>query len=79
MLQYPGNSKAQVNPGLCRYALGMQDGTIADEDITASSEWYGSTAARFGRFLKAFDEVPITNKVENVDLGQDIEWIVNWP
>ncbi|XP_043575625.1 discoidin domain-containing receptor 2-like [Chiloscyllium plagiosum] len=49
MLQYPGNSKAQVNPGLCRYALGMQDGTIADEDITASSEWYGSTAARFGR------------------------------
>ncbi|XP_060697252.1 discoidin domain-containing receptor 2 [Hemiscyllium ocellatum] len=52
MLQYPGNSKAQVNPGLCRYALGMQDGTIADEDITASSEWYGSTAARFGRLEK---------------------------
>ncbi|XP_069791533.1 discoidin domain-containing receptor 2-like isoform X2 [Narcine bancroftii] len=49
ILHYLGNSKAQVNPGLCRYALGMQDGTIPDEDITASSEWYGSTAARFGR------------------------------
>ncbi|XP_067868887.1 discoidin domain-containing receptor 2-like isoform X4 [Heterodontus francisci] len=52
MLYYPGNSKAQVNPGLCRYALGMEDGTIPDEDVTASSEWYGSTAARFGRLEK---------------------------
>uniref|UniRef100_UPI00398E7098 discoidin domain-containing receptor 2 isoform X2 n=1 Tax=Pristiophorus japonicus TaxID=55135 RepID=UPI00398E7098 len=52
MLHYPGNSKAQVNPGQCRYPLGMQDGKIPDEDITASSEWYGSTAARFGRLGK---------------------------
>uniref|UniRef100_A0A4W3HCV3 Discoidin domain-containing receptor 2 n=1 Tax=Callorhinchus milii TaxID=7868 RepID=A0A4W3HCV3_CALMI len=51
-LHYSGNSKAQVNPGLCRYALGMQDGTIGDKDITASSEWYESTGARFGRLEK---------------------------
>uniref|UniRef100_A0A4W3HHF3 Discoidin domain-containing receptor 2 n=1 Tax=Callorhinchus milii TaxID=7868 RepID=A0A4W3HHF3_CALMI len=37
---------------LCRYALGMQDGTIGDKDITASSEWYESTGARFGRLEK---------------------------
>ncbi|XP_072096745.1 discoidin domain-containing receptor 2-like isoform X1 [Mobula birostris] len=52
ILHYLGNSKAQVNPGLCRYALGMQDGTIPDEDITASNEWYKSTAAQFGRLEK---------------------------
>ncbi|GCB80295.1 hypothetical protein scyTo_0016151 [Scyliorhinus torazame] len=56
MLHYLGNSKAQVNPGLCRYALGMQDGTILDEDITASSEWYGSTAARYGRLEREWGD-----------------------
>ncbi|XP_055515949.1 discoidin domain-containing receptor 2-like [Leucoraja erinacea] len=49
ILHYLGNSNAQVNPGLCRYALGMQDGKIRDEDITASSECHGSTAAHFAR------------------------------
>ncbi|XP_078282568.1 discoidin domain-containing receptor 2-like isoform X2 [Rhinoraja longicauda] len=49
ILHYFGNSNAQVNPGLCRYALGMQDGTIRDEDITASSELHASTAAHFAR------------------------------
>ncbi|XP_074872881.1 epithelial discoidin domain-containing receptor 1 isoform X2 [Carettochelys insculpta] len=33
----------------CRYALGMQDRTIPDEDLSASSAWSESTAARHSR------------------------------
>ncbi|XP_029380265.1 discoidin domain-containing receptor 2-like isoform X2 [Echeneis naucrates] len=40
---------AQVNPEICRYPLGMTGGQIQDEDISASSQWSESTAARFGR------------------------------
>ncbi|KAM9720030.1 discoidin domain-containing receptor 2 isoform 2-T2 [Menidia menidia] len=43
------NVKAQVNPEICRYPLGMNGGQIQDEDISASSHWSESTAARFGR------------------------------
>uniref|UniRef100_A0A674B7N6 receptor protein-tyrosine kinase n=1 Tax=Salmo trutta TaxID=8032 RepID=A0A674B7N6_SALTR len=39
-----------VPPSLsCRYALGMEDGTIPDSDITASSAWSDSTEAKHGR------------------------------
>ncbi|AWP04422.1 putative discoidin domain-containing receptor 2-like [Scophthalmus maximus] len=41
--------RAQVNPEMCRYPLGMTGGQIQDEDISASSRWSESTAARFGR------------------------------
>lgn len=40
---------AQVNPDICRYPLGMSGGHIPDEDITASSQWSESTAAKYGR------------------------------
>uniref|UniRef100_A0A674MG18 receptor protein-tyrosine kinase n=1 Tax=Takifugu rubripes TaxID=31033 RepID=A0A674MG18_TAKRU len=33
----------------CRYALGMEDGTIPDSDVTASSAWSDSTEAKHGR------------------------------
>ncbi|XP_051944583.1 discoidin domain-containing receptor 2-like isoform X2 [Hippocampus zosterae] len=39
----------QVNPEMCRYPLGMTGGQIQDEDISASSQWSESTAAKFGR------------------------------
>uniref|UniRef100_A0A8C7PE01 receptor protein-tyrosine kinase n=1 Tax=Oncorhynchus mykiss TaxID=8022 RepID=A0A8C7PE01_ONCMY len=35
----------------CRYALGMEDGTIPDSDITASSAWSDSTEAKHGRYV----------------------------
>ncbi|XP_038613916.1 discoidin domain-containing receptor 2 [Tachyglossus aculeatus] len=41
--------RAQVNPAVCRYPLGMSGGHIPDEDITASSQWSESTAAKYGR------------------------------
>ncbi|CAN9503133.1 unnamed protein product [Ophioblennius macclurei] len=41
--------RCQVNPEICRYPLGMTGGQIQDEDISASSQWSESTAARFGR------------------------------
>uniref|UniRef100_H3AVY8 Discoidin domain-containing receptor 2 n=2 Tax=Latimeria chalumnae TaxID=7897 RepID=H3AVY8_LATCH len=34
---------------VCRYPLGMSGGQIQDEDITASSQWSESTAAKYGR------------------------------
>uniref|UniRef100_A0A8C4WT67 Tyrosine-protein kinase receptor n=1 Tax=Eptatretus burgeri TaxID=7764 RepID=A0A8C4WT67_EPTBU len=40
---------SQVDTDLCRYPLGMEDGSIADEDITASSEWNDSTGAKYAR------------------------------
>ncbi|XP_076829803.1 discoidin domain-containing receptor 2 isoform X2 [Brachyhypopomus gauderio] len=44
-----GTVRSQVNPGVCRYPLGMTGGKIQDEDISASSQWSESTAARYGR------------------------------
>ncbi|XP_022533586.2 discoidin domain-containing receptor 2 [Astyanax mexicanus] len=44
-----GAVRSQVNPGVCRYPLGMTGGKIQDEDISASSQWSESTAARYGR------------------------------
>ncbi|KAM4020031.1 epithelial discoidin domain-containing receptor 1 isoform 4-T5 [Anomaloglossus baeobatrachus] len=40
---------AHFDPTTCRYALGMQDRTIPDEDITASSAWSDSTEAKHSR------------------------------
>ena len=34
----------------CRYALGMEDGSIPDSDISASSAWSDSTEAKHGRW-----------------------------
>ncbi|XP_072888116.1 discoidin domain-containing receptor 2-like isoform X1 [Hemitrygon akajei] len=42
-------SAAEMNLEQCRFALGMQDSIIRDEDIVASSMWSESTAAKHGR------------------------------
>ncbi|XP_072276244.1 discoidin domain-containing receptor 2 isoform X1 [Pyxicephalus adspersus] len=42
-------AESQVNPAVCRYPLGMTGRQIPDEDITASSQWSESTAAKYGR------------------------------
>ncbi|XP_078027796.1 epithelial discoidin domain-containing receptor 1 isoform X1 [Epinephelus lanceolatus] len=44
-----GDHEWHFNPAQCRYALGMEDGTIPDSDITASSAWSDSTEAKHGR------------------------------
>ncbi|KAM9110678.1 discoidin domain-containing receptor 2 isoform 1-T1 [Megaptera novaeangliae] len=49
LLPILSSAKAQVNPAICRYPLGMSGGHIPDEDITASSQWSESTAAKYGR------------------------------
>uniref|UniRef100_A0A673AZB5 receptor protein-tyrosine kinase n=1 Tax=Sphaeramia orbicularis TaxID=375764 RepID=A0A673AZB5_9TELE len=40
----------QIDPAHCRYALGMEDGRIRDQDITASSHWYQTTGPQYARF-----------------------------
>ncbi|KAH0615492.1 hypothetical protein JD844_004796 [Phrynosoma platyrhinos] len=47
-----GCSSSEVNPAICRYPLGMHEGTIRDEDITASSQWYDSTGPQYARLLR---------------------------
>ncbi|XP_006875683.1 PREDICTED: epithelial discoidin domain-containing receptor 1 isoform X3 [Chrysochloris asiatica] len=51
LLVATGNAdmKGHFDPAKCRYALGMQDRTIPDSDISASSAWSDSTAARHSR------------------------------
>ncbi|XP_053551648.1 discoidin domain-containing receptor 2-like [Bombina bombina] len=44
-----GRLKSEIIPAMCRYALGMHDRTIRDEDITASSQWYESTGPQYAR------------------------------
>ncbi|KAM8871265.1 epithelial discoidin domain-containing receptor 1 isoform 1-T1 [Spinachia spinachia] len=44
-----GDDEWHFKPAQCRYALGMEDGTIPDSDITASSAWSDSTEAKHGR------------------------------
>uniref|UniRef100_A0A3B5AWG6 Discoidin domain-containing receptor 2 n=1 Tax=Stegastes partitus TaxID=144197 RepID=A0A3B5AWG6_9TELE len=38
-----------VSAAHCRYALGMEDGRIRDDDITASSQWYETTGPQYAR------------------------------
>ncbi|KAM6243964.1 discoidin domain-containing receptor 2-like isoform 1-T4 [Porphyrio hochstetteri] len=45
-------SDTEVNPAICRYPLGMHEGTIRDEDITASSQWYDSTGPQYARLQR---------------------------
>ncbi|XP_071981324.1 discoidin domain-containing receptor 2-like [Engystomops pustulosus] len=47
-----GRSTTEVIPAICRYALGMHDRTIRDEDITASSQWYESTGPQYARLQR---------------------------
>ncbi|XP_037309221.2 epithelial discoidin domain-containing receptor 1 isoform X2 [Pungitius pungitius] len=46
-----GDHEWHFKPAECRYALGMEDGTIPDSDITASSAWSDSTEAKHGRLI----------------------------
>ncbi|CAJ1069644.1 discoidin domain-containing receptor 2 isoform X1 [Xyrichtys novacula] len=39
----------QIDPAHCRYALGMEDGRIKNDDITASSQWYETTGPQYAR------------------------------
>lgn len=48
ILQLPVAS-GQIDPEHCRYALGMEDGRIKDEDLTASSQWYETTGPQYAR------------------------------
>ncbi|KAI4810695.1 hypothetical protein KUCAC02_013632 [Chaenocephalus aceratus] len=50
-----GDHEWHFNPAQCRYALGMEDGTIADSDITASSAWSDSTEAKHGSKAAGFN------------------------
>ncbi|KAM4662872.1 discoidin domain-containing receptor 2-like [Discoglossus pictus] len=47
-----GRSRTEVIPAMCRYALGMHDRTIRDEDITASSQWHESTGPQYARLQR---------------------------
>ncbi|KAG7219771.1 hypothetical protein INR49_011505 [Caranx melampygus] len=65
----------QIDPGHCRYALGMEDGRIADDDITASSQWYETTGPQYARLNReegdgAWCPEPADSQYLQVDLGR---------
>ncbi|KAG1967008.1 discoidin domain-containing receptor 2-like [Pimephales promelas] len=43
------NIYGQIDPAHCRYPLGMEDGRIKNDDITASSQWYETTGPQYAR------------------------------
>lgn len=49
LLLFTAAASGQIDPAHCRYALGLEDGRIKDDAITASSQWYETTAPRFAR------------------------------
>ncbi|XP_061117287.1 LOW QUALITY PROTEIN: discoidin domain-containing receptor 2 [Conger conger] len=49
LLVLQGSAHAQIDPAHCRYPLGMEDGRITDDDITASSQWYETTGPQYAR------------------------------
>lgn len=49
LVSFSEENEWHFDPAQCRYALGMEDGTIPDSDITASSAWSDSTEAKHGR------------------------------
>uniref|UniRef100_A0A674MDX1 receptor protein-tyrosine kinase n=1 Tax=Takifugu rubripes TaxID=31033 RepID=A0A674MDX1_TAKRU len=59
----------------CRYALGMEDGRIPDEAITASSQWYETTGPQYARLNQekgdgAWCPEPSDSQYLQVDLGK---------
>uniref|UniRef100_A0A672GDS7 receptor protein-tyrosine kinase n=1 Tax=Salarias fasciatus TaxID=181472 RepID=A0A672GDS7_SALFA len=69
----------QIDPAHCRYALGMEDGRIRDEDITASSQWYETTGPQYARLNREEGEgawcpqgqlEPSDTQYLQVDLGR---------
>uniref|UniRef100_H3DH64 Discoidin domain-containing receptor 2 n=1 Tax=Tetraodon nigroviridis TaxID=99883 RepID=H3DH64_TETNG len=59
----------------CRYALGMEDGRIPDEAITASSQWYKTTGPQYARLNQekgdgAWCPEHLDNQYLQVDLGR---------
>uniref|UniRef100_A0A674N7P0 receptor protein-tyrosine kinase n=1 Tax=Takifugu rubripes TaxID=31033 RepID=A0A674N7P0_TAKRU len=66
---------AQIDPAHCRYALGMEDGRIPDEAITASSQWYETTGPQYARLNQekgdgAWCPEPSDSQYLQVDLGK---------
>uniref|UniRef100_A0A8U8BNW6 Uncharacterized protein n=1 Tax=Geospiza parvula TaxID=87175 RepID=A0A8U8BNW6_GEOPR len=60
-------SVSPLSPGRCRSALGMEDGTIPDFRLSASSAWSDSTAARHGRYAPVWTSM---DQYGPVDLGR---------
>uniref|UniRef100_A0A673B1G5 receptor protein-tyrosine kinase n=1 Tax=Sphaeramia orbicularis TaxID=375764 RepID=A0A673B1G5_9TELE len=68
----------QIDPAHCRYALGMEDGRIRDQDITASSHWYQTTGPQYARLEPDGDGAwcpegqlePTDSQYLQVDLGR---------
>uniref|UniRef100_A0A8C3QLL3 receptor protein-tyrosine kinase n=1 Tax=Cyanoderma ruficeps TaxID=181631 RepID=A0A8C3QLL3_9PASS len=70
---------SQLDLGRCRFALGMEDGSIPDFRLSASSAWSDSTAARHGRLGRSDGDgawcpagpvFPAEQEFLEVDLGR---------
>lgn len=49
LLLFTSAASGQIDPGQCRYALGLEDGRIRDEALSASSQWHFTTGPQYAR------------------------------
>ncbi|XP_041854820.1 discoidin domain-containing receptor 2 isoform X2 [Melanotaenia boesemani] len=69
----------QIDPGHCRFPLGMEDRRIKDDAITASSQWYETTGPQYARLNREEGDgawcpkgevEPTNSQYLQVDLGK---------
>lgn len=52
-MYHQNSNSSLLVPEQCRYALGMEDGRIKDQDLSASSQWYDTTGPQNARSVLA--------------------------
>ncbi|XP_033828597.1 discoidin domain-containing receptor 2 isoform X2 [Periophthalmus magnuspinnatus] len=76
LLLFTAAASGQIDPSLCRYALGLEDGRIRDEALSASSQWHFTTGPQYARLNREegdgawCPQVASDSQYLQVDLGR---------
>lgn len=76
LLLFTSAASGQIDPGLCRYAVGLEDGRIRDEALSASSQYHFTTGPQYARLNRDegdgawCPQVASDSQYLQVDLGQ---------
>lgn len=76
LLLFTSAASGQIDPSQCRYALGLEDGRIRDEALSASSQWHFTTGPQYARLNRDEGDgawcpkEPSDSQYLQVDLGR---------
>ncbi|XP_055017667.1 discoidin domain-containing receptor 2 [Boleophthalmus pectinirostris] len=76
LLFFTAAASGQIDPSLCRYALGLEDGRIRNEALSASSQWHFTTGPQYARLNREegdgawCPQVASDSQYLQVDLGR---------